>query len=76
MKITFQKAEQFIYLNQMSFNGIYRVNAKGGYNVPYGNREKYEFDYDNILLVSEFLQNITIEHCDFYDSLNNVREEI
>jgi DNA adenine methylase len=71
---SFQKAAKFIYLNQMSFNGIYRVNANGGYNVPYGNREKYDFDYDNILLVSEFLQNTTIQHCDFQDSLNNVRE--
>lgn len=70
----FQKAAQFIYLNQMSFNGIYRVNANGGYNVPYGYREKYDFDYVNILLVSEFLQNITIQHCDFQESLNNVGE--
>lgn len=70
----FQKAAKFIYLNQMSFNGIYRVNANGAYNVPYGNRENYDFDYDNIILVSEFLQNITIQHCDFQDSLNNVRE--
>lgn len=70
----FQKAAKFIYLNQMSFNGIYRVNANGGYNVPYGNREKFDFDYTNILLVSEFLQNTTIKHCDFQDSLNNVRE--
>lgn len=73
-KDNFQKAAQFIYLNQMSFNGIYRVNANGGYNVPYGNREKYDFDYENILLVSEFLQSITIQHCDFQDSLNNVQE--
>lgn len=70
----FQKAAQFIYLNQMSFNGIYRVNANGKYNVPYGNREKYNFDYTNILLVSEFLQNVIIEHCDFQESLNKVRE--
>lgn len=70
----FQKAAQFIYLNQMSFNGIYRVNANGKYNVPYGNREKYNFDYKNIVLVSEFLQNVIIEHCDFQESLNKVRE--
>lgn len=70
----FDRAAQFIYLNQMSFNGIYRVNASGGYNVPYGNREKYEFDYDNILLVGDFLQNVTIEHCDFQDSINKVTE--
>lgn len=70
----FEKAAKFIYLNQMSFNGIYRVNASGGYNVPYGNREKFEFDYDNISLVSEFLQKTTIQHCDFQDSLKNIRE--
>lgn len=70
----FEKAAQFIYLNQMSFNGIYRVNSSGGYNVPYGNREKYEFDYENILLVSDFLQNINIRHCDFQESLNNIGE--
>lgn len=73
-KNKYKKAAQFIYLNQMSFNGIYRVNANGQYNVPYGNREKYDFDYENILLVSEFLQNITIRHCDFQESLENVRE--
>ena len=70
----FQKAAQFIYLNQMSFNGIYRVNSNGGYNVPYGHRLKYDFDYENILLVSEFLQRTTIQHCDFQHSINNVRE--
>lgn len=70
----FQKAAQFIYLNQMSFNGIYRVNANGGYNVPYGKRDKYEFDYENILLVSDFLQNTTIQHCDFQESLVNIGE--
>jgi DNA adenine methylase len=70
----FEKAAKFIYLNQMSFNGIYRVNASGGYNVPYGKREKYDFDYDNISLVGKFLQKVTIKHCDFQDSINNVRE--
>ncbi|MBC7438748.1 MAG: Dam family site-specific DNA-(adenine-N6)-methyltransferase [Flavobacterium sp.] len=70
----FEKASQFIYLNQMSFNGIYRVNANGGYNVPFGSRDKYEFDFENILLVSDFLQNITITHCDFQESLNNIGE--
>lgn len=58
----------------MSFNGIYRVNTNGGYNVPYGHREKYEFDYENLILASDFLKNVTIEHSDFENSISKVKK--
>ena len=70
----FKRSAQFIYLNQMSFNGIFRVNLSGKYNVPYGNREKYNFDYKNIISVSSVLQNTKISHSDFSKTIDNVKE--
>jgi DNA adenine methylase len=73
-KASSKRAAQFIYLNQMSFNGIYRVNLKGEYNVPYGYRENYSFDFDNLLKVHNRLQNVNISYKDFYDILPNVKK--
>ncbi len=59
------KAARFIYLNQTSYNGIYRVNLKGEYNVPYGYRNKNFLDKDALLGVSKALQGTIIKHGDF-----------
>ncbi len=59
------KAAQFIYLNQTSYNGIYRVNLKGEYNVPYGFRTKPFLDQEAILLASNNLKNTNLVCSDF-----------
>jgi DNA adenine methylase len=70
-----QKAAKFIYLNKTSFNGIYRVNRKGEYNVPYG--RKYTTDYikeDNLRLTSQKLQDAQISSLDFDEAISKVNK--
>lgn len=69
-----EQAAQFIYLNLMSYNGIYRVNLKGEYNVPWGKRVHYKFDFDNLRKVSVYLQKVHIQAMDFGDSIKSVRK--
>lgn len=67
------KAAKFIYLNQTSFNGIYRVNRKGEYNVPYGNRLNHKYDFENLRLASNSLRESIISHQDFDLTIENIR---
>jgi len=59
-----ERAARFLYLNQTSYNGLYRVNRQGGYNVPYGFRETI-YDSDKIIAASEKLKKTNISHGDF-----------
>ncbi len=67
-------ASRFIFLNRTCFNGMYRVNSKGGFNVPFG---KYEnpliCDEKNLQKVSEALQRVEIKHQDFKEVLKKAK---
>lgn len=58
-------AALFVFLNKHCFNGLYRVNGKGLFNVPYNNSKKESIDEVSILNVSEYLKKVTILHGDF-----------
>ena len=60
----FNRAVRFIYLNHTSFNGIYRVNRFGVYNVPYGHRN-IRWDFESIREASKKLQDVTLGCGDF-----------
>lgn len=61
-----QRASELIFLNKTCFNGLYRVNSKGDFNVPFG---KYKnppiFDRENLLEISKILKNTIILCGDF-----------
>lgn len=60
-----ERAARFLYLNQTSFNGLYRVNNRGEYNVPYGYRKKLNYDMKRIRNAGEKLQGVRLECSDF-----------
>lgn len=60
------KAALFIFLNKTCFNGLYRVNSKGLYNVPMGAYKKPPIcDAENLRYISRLLQGVRI-HCGDY----------
>jgi len=74
-KENLEKAALFIFLNKTCFNGLFRVNSKGLFNVPFNNAKKPLLcDVDNLKACSELLQNVKMSvgnytQCkDFIDS--------
>ena len=54
-----------LFLNKHCFNGLYRVNAKGEFNVPYNGSTAPSLNEDNIYAVSRMLQGATLLNVDF-----------
>ena len=63
-----KRASRFIYLNRTCFNGLYRVNARGEFNVPFGSYKNPRIVEDNNLFnVSNLLKRTEIKCADFSD---------
>ena len=70
-----QKASRFIYLNRTCFNGMYRVNSKGEFNVPFGHYKNPRIvDENNLINCSNLLQGTEIKHADFSEILKKVKK--
>ena len=71
---TVVNAARFLYLNQTSYNGLYRVNRDGRYNVPYGFRANWVYDPERIRAASLRLQNTRISTGDFEINKYRIKE--
>jgi len=68
------RAARLIYLNKTCFNGLYRVNKKGQFNVPYGKGNGNFIHKEVLQNASEFLQNTVIQLGDYLTVLNQRAE--
>jgi len=68
---TVERAARMIFLNKTCFNGLWRVNARGEFNVPIGsNKNPNLYDEENLLAASRALQGVDLVVRDFRDTLN------
>lgn len=69
---TVEQAARFIYLNKHCFNGLYRVNKKGEFNVPFnGKLTGGSFDPSHLREVSKRFQDVTFKLGDFEEATKN-----
>jgi DNA adenine methylase len=75
-KERFGRAARTIYLNKTCFNGLYRVNSKGKFNVPFGGyKNPLICNSRNLIAVSSALQNVEILYGDFDRCLKLAKKE-
>lgn len=71
-----RRAALTIFLNRTCFNGLFRVNSKGLFNVPIGNyKNPLILDTENLMAVSKSLSNVTILQTDFAKALEFADKE-
>jgi DNA adenine methylase len=69
-----KSAARFLYLSSLSFNGIYRLNLNGEFNVPYGHKKnKIPYDPSQMRLISKVLARAKIECLDFDNAVTSAR---
>ena len=71
----FCRAVRFVYLNRHCFNGIYRTNSNGRFNVPYGGAKPGGIPpVESFRKCSQLLQRATLRACDFGHLLRDTRK--
>lgn len=74
-EMSIDKAVQFIFLNRTCFNGLYRVNKSGDFNVPMGNYKNPTIcDEKNLKALSKLIRKVKFKYGDYKSSKKYVKE--
>lgn len=66
-------ASLFVFINKHCFNGLYRVNGKGLFNVPYNNSRRASIDEEAIMEISKYLKDVKIVDGDFEEACEDAK---
>lgn len=68
-----ERAARMIFLNKTCFNGLWRVNARGEFNVPHGSQKNPSiYDADNIMAASRALRDVDLRTQDYRETLREI----
>ncbi len=65
-----ERAARFLYLNRTCWNGLYRVNREGKFNVPIGTKNSVALDTDNFRSIADLLKTAQIRQADFEEVID------
>jgi DNA adenine methylase len=72
--LALEKAVRFLFLIRLSWNGLYRVNKQGQFNVPYGGRSPVQLiSLEKILRASKVLKGVELKRGDFEKTVSGVQ---